>query len=145
MTLPQIAAIVAAGLAGFVAVWAALMPLIAWFGGWRRLAQEFRAGPATRGRILLGTATMRYGTHYNNLMRLDCRQDGLVLSLRGPFRLAHPPLLIPWSQVKAEDIRVLWMIPAMRLELGSQAQIPLTFFKREARELVARYAAPSAL
>ena len=144
MTAPQIAALVAAGLAGLAAVFALLMPLVAWFSGWRRLAEDFRTDSETRGRIVLGTGTLRYGAHYNNVMCLDCRPEGLVLSVRGPFRLAHPPLLIPWSQVKAEDLSVLWTIPATRLELGSDAQIPLTIFKREARELVARYIRPAA-
>lgn len=142
MTFVQIVALVAACIAGFIAVWAMLMPLIAWFSGWRRLAEEFRAAPETRGRIVLGTATLRYGAHYNNIIRLDCRPSGLVLSVRGPFRLAHPPLLIPWPQIRAEEISVLWMIPATRLELGSDAHIPFTFLKREARELVTQYASP---
>jgi hypothetical protein len=82
---------------------------------------------------------MRYGGHYSNVILLDGRTAGLVLSVRRPFRLAHPPLLIPWTQVTSEWMKVLWMIPAVRLELGSDARIPLTFYNSEARELVARF------
>jgi hypothetical protein len=139
VTAPQVAALVAGLIAACVAVWATILPFAAWFGGWRRLAEEFAAEPNTRGRILLGTATMRYGAHYGNIIRIDCRTNGLVLSVIRLFRLAHSPLLIPWSQVVAEPTKVLWIFPATRLELGRDAQIPLTFYSREARELVAQF------
>jgi hypothetical protein len=137
VTSLQIVALVAGSIVGFLAVWAMVLPMAAWFGGWRRLAEEFAAEPGTRGRIALGTATMRYGAHYGNVILLDGRTSGLVLSVRRVFRLGHPPLLIPWAQVVAEPTRVLWIFPATRLELGRDAQIPLTFFNREARDLVA--------
>lgn len=139
MTAPQIVALVAGLVAAVAAVWAAVLPFAAWFGGWRRLAEEFAAEPGTRGRIVLGTATMRYGTNYGHVILLDCRTTGLVLSVHKLFRLAHPPLLIPWAQVAAESTKVLWIFPAMRLELGRDAHIPLTFYNREARDLVASF------
>lgn len=132
----EIVAVVAGALVALLAVWAMLLPIVAWFGGWRRLAEEFTAEPGTRGHILLGSAAMRYGAHYSGIILLDCRTTGLVLSTRAPFHLAHPPLLIPWSQVVAEPTKVLWVLPAMRLDLGREAQVPLTFYNTEARELV---------
>jgi hypothetical protein len=140
VTSLQIAALVAGSIVGFLAVWAMVLPMAAWFGGWRRLAEEFAAESDTRGRIALGTATMRYGAHYSNVVLLDGRTSGLVLSVRRLFRLGHPPLLIPWAQVVAEPKKVLWIFPATRLELGRDARIPLTFFNREARDLIARFA-----
>jgi hypothetical protein len=139
VTAQQIVALVAGVIVACLAVWALVVPLAAWFGGWRRLAEEFAAQPDMRGRILLGTATMRYGANYGHVIRLDCLPNGLVLSAAWLIRLAHPPLFIPWTQVAAEPIKVPWIFPAMRLELGRDAQIPLTFYNREARELVARY------
>jgi hypothetical protein len=139
VTAPQLVALVVGLIAAWFAVWAAILPFAAWFGGWRRLAEEFAAEPGTRGRIVLGSAAMRYGAHYGGVILLDCRPTGLVLSVRKLFRLAHPPLLIPWSQVVAESTKLLWIFPAMRLELGRDAQIPLTFYNREARDLVASY------
>jgi hypothetical protein len=138
--MPQIFALVVGLIVAWLAVWAAILPFAAWFGGWRRLAEEFAAEPGTRGRIVLGTATMRYGAHYGGVILLDCRTVGLLLSVRRFFRLAHPPLLIPWAQVTAEPTKVLWIFPATRLELGRDAQIPLTFYNREARDLVERFA-----
>lgn len=135
----EVVALIAGAIAALLAVWVTLLPLIAWFSGWRRLAEEFRASPDTRGRIVLGTAAMRYGAHYSGVILLDGRATGLVLSVRRPFRLAHPPLLIPWTQVAAEFMRVLWMIPAARLELGREARIPLTFYNGSARELITRF------
>lgn len=139
MTPLEVVALVAGSIAALVAVGGMLLPLIAWFSGWRRLAEEFRARPDTRGGIVLGSATMRYGAHYGGVIRLDGCPTGLVLSVRAPFRLAHPPLLIPWLQVIAEPTNVLGIFPATRLELGQDARIPLTFYNNEARERVAQF------
>lgn len=136
MKVPQILAVVIGSIAGILAVWAIVLPWVAWFGGWRRLAEEFAAEPGTRGRVVLGSAAMRYGAHYTGVICLDCRTTGLVLSVRTLFRLAHPPLLIPWSQVEAEPTKLLWIFPAMRLDLGRDAQVPLIFYSPEARDLV---------
>lgn len=136
MTAPQIVALIVGSIVALLAVWAMLLPIVAWFGGWRRLAEEFSAEPGTRGRIVLGSAAMRYGAHYGGVILLDCRTTGLVLSVRSLFRLAHPPLLIPWSQVEAEPTKLLWIFPAMRLNLGRDAQVPLIFYSPEARERV---------
>jgi hypothetical protein len=139
VTIQQVLALTAGFAAAFLAILAAVLPFAAWFGGWRRLAEQFAAGPGARGRILLGTATMRYATNYGHVIRLDCRTDGLVLSVVGLFRLAHPPLVIPWSQVESEQIYVLWIFAATRLSLGRDARIPFTFYNREARDLVATF------
>jgi hypothetical protein len=139
VTVPQFLALLAGLVVALVAVWAAVLPFASCFGGWRRLAEEFAAKAGTSGRIVLGSAAIRYGAHYGGVIRLDCRTTGLVLSVRWLFRLAHPPLLIPWSQVAAEPTKLLWIFPAMRLELGREAQIPLTFYNREARVLVTSF------
>jgi hypothetical protein len=135
----EVVALIAGAIAALLAVWATLLPLIAWFSGWRRLAEEFRADPKSRGRIVLASATLRYGAHYGGVILLDASSDGLVLSVRRPFRLAHPPLLIPWAQVAAEPTTVLGLFPATCLKLGGDAQIPLTLYNREARDRVAEF------
>ena len=50
----EIIAFVAESLVALLAVWAMLLPIVACFSGWRRLAEQFTAQPGTRGRILLG-------------------------------------------------------------------------------------------
>ncbi|HTV13132.1 MAG TPA: hypothetical protein VME68_00365 [Acidobacteriaceae bacterium] len=135
----EIIAVVAGSLVAVLAVWAMLLPIVAWFSGWRLLAEQFAAAPGTRGRLVLGNAAMRYGAHYSGIILLDCLPAGLVLSVRKPFRLAHPPLLIPWSQVEAEPTKLLWILPATRLDLGRDAHVPLIFYSSEAREWVDPY------
>jgi hypothetical protein len=55
------------------------------------------------------------------------------------FRFRHPPLLIPWTEIDAEQRKAFWRFTAMTLYLGREAQVPLTFYNQKARELVASF------
>lgn len=133
-------AVIATSVTAFAAIWLAASYLIAWASGWSRLASEFRAASNTTvPRIRLGTASMRFGAHYGHIVGLDCQTSGLSLSVLPLFHFCHPPLLIPWNQIEAEEFKSFFFFTATRLTLGREAQIPFTFYNREARELVVRY------
>jgi hypothetical protein len=90
------------------------------------------------------TATVAMSTGYGNVIGLDCQTLGLSLSVLAIFRFRHPPLLIPWDQIESRQYDSFWIFPTTTLLLGRDAKIPLTFYRREARELVARYIQPQA-
>jgi hypothetical protein len=139
----QTAAVIATSVLGFVALWLAVSAVVSLIGGWTRLASEFRAERhSTAPRIRLGSARMRFGTHYGHVIGLDCQTPGLSLSALPIFRFRHPPLFIPWDQIETTHYKSFWIFPTTTLFLGSEARIPLTFYNREARELVTRYTQP---
>ena len=43
---------------------------------------------------------MRWLAHYNNVLTLGASQRGLYLASMFLFRFMHPPLLVPWSEIK---------------------------------------------
>jgi hypothetical protein len=145
MTPLQTTATVAMSVLGFVTLWLVVTAMVSFIGGWTRLASEFRAEPnTTPSRVRLGRAQMRFGTGYGNVIGLDCQTLGLSLSVLAIFRFRHPPLLIPWDQIESRQYDSFWIFPTTTLLLGRDAKIPLTFYRREARELVARYIQPQA-
>lgn len=131
---------VAASAAGFVIVWFGVAALASFIGGWDRLAEKYRAAPNTSGsRIRLGNSWLRLGTNYNSVIGLDCQTKGLSLSVLWLFRFRHPPLFVPRDQIRYSQGKSLFFFTKGRLILGGDARIPLSFYNREARELVARY------
>jgi len=46
------------------------------------------------------SAQMRWLTSYNNVLTLGVSQQGFYLASMFLFRFMHPPLLVPWSEIK---------------------------------------------
>lgn len=93
----------------FVAGWCAISFLLSAIGGWRRLAARFPARNEPSGELLF----MRSGSvgmaSYRGCLIINRNVAGFRLSVLFPFRLGHPPLFIPWSEVhRASRRRVLW-------------------------------------
>ena len=45
---------------------------------------------------------MRWWTNYNNVLTLAVSRQGLYLGSMFLFRFMHPPMLVPWSEVKVQ-------------------------------------------
>ncbi len=85
------------------------MHLMSCLGGWSRLAEDYRSDaemPATRFRMR--SAMLRWA-HYGNCVTFGVNQRGLHLASFGSL-LAHPRLLIPWSDISVTFKRV-WFTP----------------------------------
>jgi len=67
---------------------------------------------------------MRWIAAYGNCLTVGANIDGLYLATSPLFRLAHPPLLIPWNEVSHSKRRILFF-PMMRFELGRETAVPL--------------------
>jgi hypothetical protein len=97
--------------------------------GWHRLAQRFALQgdfPAERWRFR--SATARYGSHYNNCLTIAASPMGLYMAMLWPFRIAHPPLFIPWNEITISRAKVLfWNV--LRFQFGRED--PVTFGFRE--------------
>jgi hypothetical protein len=47
-----------------------------------------------------GRAARCDGANYNRVLTLGASQEGLYLASMFLFRFMHPPLLVPWSEIK---------------------------------------------
>ena len=85
---------------GFAATWFLVAYLVASFG-WQRLAGVFRVGRLPRGPVFwlayLGIDSVQYAGL--GVVRATVAAEGLGLRVLFLFlfRVAHPPLLLPWS------------------------------------------------
>jgi hypothetical protein len=86
---------------GFAVMWAAISSLIAAMSGWRHLAQSYRLTSSFNGRQwCFRSGRMRWSTNYNGCLTIGADVRGLYLAVLLLFRIGHPPLFIPWSDVQ---------------------------------------------
>ncbi len=84
----------------FLALWFGISFLLSVFGGWRQLSQHYRSTGLFKGqRFYFQSAAMRLRVSYNSVLILGINSEGLYLSILFPFRIGHPPLLVPWEDI----------------------------------------------
>ncbi|MGC2164091.1 MAG: hypothetical protein WA634_19495 [Silvibacterium sp.] len=114
----------------FIALWSLVCYGISWMGGWHRLAGQYRCEREFDGeRWRFRSGLMRWCTSYRSVLTLGANRDGLYLAVFFLFRLGHPPLFIPWSEITASERR-RWFMSGTQFVLGRETQIPLWVFKR---------------
>ncbi len=77
---------------------------------------------------------MRWLIGYNHCLTIGADPRGLYLSIFFPFRIAHPPLFIPWQDISLVSKTFLW-VKYVELRLGRENAIPLRISDRLAQKL----------
>ena len=93
-----------------VGFWCLVVKLISLIGGWNRLAQRFKTEARPEGRSF-SRQSMRLGiANYSGGLNVVVSPEGLYLSLSFIFRVGHPPLLIPWTEIydPREETFLFW-------------------------------------
>ncbi len=67
---------------------------------------------------------MRWGANYNNCLTIGVDTAGLYLSPLFFFRIGHPPLFIPWTEISLRGRRKILFIEFVELKLGREERIP---------------------
>jgi hypothetical protein len=84
----------------FVGLWCGVCLILARFGGWSRLAARFPATSAPIGDKVPFTSAKFGLVRYSNVLSAVRTNEGLYLSIWLPWRLGHPPLFIPWPEMR---------------------------------------------
>lgn len=81
---------------------------------------------------------MRYMTGYGGCLNLAVTARGLQLSLLFIFRVGHPPLLIPWEEIKPvnHDSR---LIKGIKLTFARVPDVPLYLHEKLVKEISQQY------
>lgn len=106
MTNPAFA--LPASILGFGALWFGVLKIISLLG-WQRLATSYRVAelPAVPRKWL---ALAYVGIiQYQRVIRANASSEGLGLAVVFPFRIGHPPLLIPWQAIGPVRKRKKWL------------------------------------
>jgi hypothetical protein len=132
----------------FVALWCAICYLISFLTGWFALARRFRMQSEPYGDLKTAgpffyTVYMRFWSRYSSVIRLTAASDALYGSVLFLFRIAHPPLRIPWDQIRFSRTKFFFRTYCV-LTLGNKEKISLRIPVRMARNLgiLERFQAP---
>lgn len=104
-----------------------LLNLIATASGWKMLAARFPtqqpfSGPEWKWQ----SARMRYSMGYNNCLRVGADAMGMLIQPMWGLRTAHPPLFVPWHEIRVEPASGWMKEVLVQLRLGRSEQIPFT-------------------
>jgi hypothetical protein len=114
------------GLADFLFLWLVVSFVISYTGGWAVLARKFRYRATFNGSKWRGeSGSMRGLAHYGSCLVIGAGPEGLYLAVFFPFRIAHPPIFIPWTEVTFSKSRVFF-VTMVRFQLGREDPVPLS-------------------
>jgi hypothetical protein len=114
----------------FIILWIGVCKLISATGGWRILARDYRANSLFDGQKLwLKSATMRRWTNYNNCVNIGANTYGLYLSVLPLFRVGHPPLFFPWTDISTEAATRRLLPDIVKFNFTKQPDIPIILSK----------------
>jgi hypothetical protein len=121
----------------FIALWICVCKLISIFGGWKTLSQDYQANSAFDGQKLwLKSATMRRWTNYNNCVNIGANKYGLYLSVLPIFRIGHPPLFIPWTDISTEAANRRLLPDVVKFYFAKQPEVPVILSKKLAAKII---------
>jgi hypothetical protein len=108
---------------------------ISFVGGWCSLAKVYRTRvPFNGAKWGMQSGRMRGLANYNNVLTLGASQQGLYLASMFIFRFMHPPLLVPWSDIKVRRSKG-WLFEYVILTMGHELAIPLRIREKLAAKL----------
>ena len=85
-------------------VWIGASWLISRLSGWRRLAEAYSERlPFTGKHWWFQSAEMARMSHYGGSLIVGANREGLHLAVLLPFRIGHPALFIPWSDISMRE------------------------------------------
>jgi hypothetical protein len=112
------------GLGVVLFIWPLVSVLISSTGGWGQLGRRFRYPVNFKGpQWSFQSGRMRWVAGYTHCLTLGASDQGLFMSVILPFRIGHPPLLIPWAEIRVEQ-GTLFPLRAVKFVLGREASIP---------------------
>ena len=110
----------------FIILWIGVCNLIAAASGWRVLAGHYPAISAFDGRKLwFKSAGMRSWMNYSNCITIGANKYGLYLSVLPLFRVGHPPLFFPWTDISTEAVTRRLLPDIVKFNFTKQPEVPV--------------------
>ena len=119
----------------FFCLWFLVAAIISFIGGWFSLAKHYRTRlPFNGAKWRMQSGQMRWLMNYNNVLTLGASPHGLYLASMFLFRFMHPPLLVPWSEIKVRRKKG-WVFEYLIFTMGHELAIPLRIRAKLAAKL----------
>src|SRR4051812_10978993 len=124
---------------GMIALWCVQSYVCSMASGWHSLIPRFRSASEYLGETITirrfpMEIRMRFRMDYTNVVQMTADENGLHLSAFFPFRVGHPPLLIPWRETHQERVDGTWRSYVL-FTLGRTERVPMRISKRLAEAI----------
>ena len=115
----------------FIIIWVGVCKLISVVGGWNILSRDYQANSAFAGKKMrLKSVGMRRWMSYNNCITVGADKYGLYLSVFPLFRVGHPPLFFPWTDISTEEGSRRLLGDFVKFTFTRQPDVPVIFSKK---------------
>lgn len=85
----------------FIALWSAIVFAFSLIGGWWWLARRYRAAGRPEGGRSFPSTTGSVGiSRYSGVLTVTTNERGMFIEISWIFRIGHPTLFIPWSDIR---------------------------------------------
>lgn len=78
---------------------------------------------------------MRRWTNYNNCLVVGANKYGLYIAVLPIFRVGHPPLFIPWTEISTEAGSRRLFGDFVKFKFAKQPDVPVIFSKKLAARI----------
>ena len=121
---------------GFVCMWCLVVAIVSFVGGWFQLSRTFSLNRPFDGvSDGLQSGQMRWFAKYRSCLRLGANAEGLYLAVFFLFRFMHPPLFVPWTEIKVHRQKGWLFGECVTFTMGNDLRIPLRVSGTSARML----------
>jgi hypothetical protein len=93
----------------FIIMWGFVLSILANVGGWSRLAQHYQAQTSFEGKKWHFRSGRMGLVNYKSCLTIGSNNYGLYVAALPLFRIGHPPLLIPWSDITTSKSKNFWI------------------------------------
>jgi hypothetical protein len=119
----------------FLCLWLLVGATTSLIGGWFSLSRTYRTRVPFHGAKWRGqSGQMRWLANYNRVLTLGVSPQGLYLASMFFLRFMHPPLLVPWSEIKVRR-KTGWVFEYVIFTMGHELAIPLRIREKLAGRL----------
>lgn len=121
----------------FVGMWLLISFILSTTGGWSTLANHYAARSGVAGRrFYFRSAQLGAGVSYGACLTLGTSPAGLYMAVVPLFRMAHPPLLIPWPDITARETKS-WFSATVELRFAKVPMVSVRISRQLADALFA--------
>jgi hypothetical protein len=119
----------------FLFLWFSIAAIISFVGGWFSLSKLYRTRVPFQGtKWTMQSGQMRFRVNYNRALTFGVSPQGFYMASMFLFRFMHPPLLVPWGEIRVQRTQGL-MFEYVTLTMGHELAIPLRVRAALAAEL----------
>jgi hypothetical protein len=95
--------------------------------GWYRLSKQFSAAEFVAAESAWFRSASLSGIQYSSCLNFAVNDDGLRISVILPFRIGHPPIVIPWNAMHHVQAENKLFSHRVKVSLGSPTMMRAAF------------------